>query len=158
MRSRVCVPFMLVCHVVSLCSMPSLFPLSCNHCPRRYGSSSCAPYVVSSFLDEALLQELSTEEVLLVAYALDVGSATRALRTLFSFPLVLNQSTRRCRPVCCPPSSASLALLRQHLKGVLALEGVSDPKRTLVQSAITTCAGGCGDRASCRILLSGPTG
>lgn len=33
------------------------------------------------------------------------------------------------------------ALLRQHLKGVLTLEGVSDPKGTLVQSAITTCAG-----------------
>lgn len=33
------------------------------------------------------------------------------------------------------------ALLRQHLNGVLALEGVSDPKGSLVQSAITTCAG-----------------
>ena len=33
------------------------------------------------------------------------------------------------------------ALLRQHLRGVLALEGVSDPRGALVESAVTTCSG-----------------
>ncbi|CAN0550945.1 unnamed protein product, partial [Ectocarpus sp. 12 AP-2014] len=71
---------------------------------------------------------------------------------------VLSRETLRMPGVqitTCNPINATL--LRQHLKGVLALEGVSDPKGTLVQSAITTCAGGCGDRPSCRTLLSGPT-
>ncbi|CBJ49197.1 conserved unknown protein [Ectocarpus siliculosus] len=72
---------------------------------------------------------------------------------------VLSRETLRMPGVqitTCNPINATL--LRQHLKGVLALEGVSDPKGTLVQSAITTCAGLCRDRASCRTLLSGPTG
>ncbi|CAM9733615.1 unnamed protein product [Scytosiphon promiscuus] len=55
---------------------------------------------------------------------------------------VLSRETLRIPGVqitTCNPINATL--LRQHLKGVLALEGVSDPKGTLVQSAITTCAG-----------------
>ncbi|CAB1110468.1 unnamed protein product [Ectocarpus sp. CCAP 1310/34] len=55
---------------------------------------------------------------------------------------VLSRETLRMPGVqitTCNPINATL--LRQHLKGVLALEGVSDPKGTLVQSAITTCAG-----------------
>ncbi|CAN0384693.1 unnamed protein product, partial [Ectocarpus fasciculatus] len=72
---------------------------------------------------------------------------------------VLSRETLRMPGVqitTCNPINATL--LRQHLKGVLALEGVSDPKGTLVQSAITTCAGACGGRAPCRSPLSGPTG
>ncbi|CAN0306522.1 unnamed protein product [Pylaiella littoralis] len=55
---------------------------------------------------------------------------------------VLSRETLRMPGVqitTCNPINATL--LRQHLNGVLALEGVSDPKGSLVQSAITTCAG-----------------
>ena len=35
------------------------------------------------------------------------------------------------------------ALLKQHLKEVLRLEGVSDPRGTLLQDAVATCGGAC---------------
>ncbi|CAM9762386.1 unnamed protein product, partial [Hapterophycus canaliculatus] len=80
---------------------------------------------------------------------------------------VLSRETLRMPGVqitTCNPINATL--LRQHLKGVLALEGVSDPKGTLVQSAITTCAGGysCGvdplflTRVPCRQQTAGRPG